>query len=73
MARLSLDEIRRLSVAERVELVEEIWESIAASPDALPIPEAQRQELDRRLKLHQEDPDAAQPWSSIRSRLIPNE
>jgi putative addiction module component (TIGR02574 family) len=73
MARLSLDEIRRLSVAERVELVEEIWETIEASPDSLPIPEAQRQELDRRLKLHLENPGAAQPWSSIRSRLTQTE
>jgi putative addiction module component (TIGR02574 family) len=68
-----LDEIRRLSVVERVELIEEIWETIEASPDALPIPEIQRQELDRRLKLHREDPGAAQPWSSIRSRLTQNE
>jgi putative addiction module component (TIGR02574 family) len=73
MARLSLDDIRRLSVAERVALVEEIWETIEASPDALPIPEAQRQELERRLKLHREDPTAAQPWSSIRSRLTQTE
>jgi hypothetical protein len=29
--------------------------------------------LDRRLKLHSEDPSAAQPWSSIRSRLTSSE
>lgn len=73
MARLSPDEIRQLSVSERVELVEEIWDTIQASPEALPIPEAQRQELDRRLKLHREDPGAAEPWSSIRSRLTHTE
>lgn len=69
MGRLSPDEINQLTIAERVELAEEIWDSIAATPEALPIPESQRQELDRRLKLHSEDPEAAQPWSSIRSRL----
>ena len=69
MGRISLEELRKLSVAERVELAEEIWETVAATPDALPIPESQRRELDRRLKLHIEDPAAAQLWSSIRSRL----
>ena len=69
MARLSLDDIQRLSVSERVQLAEQIWDSIVETPDALPIPETQVHELDRRLKIHNEDPEAAQPWSTIRSRL----
>ena len=73
MGRISLDEIRELTVAERLELAEEIWDSIVTSPEALPIPEPQRRELDRRLKLHSEDPTSAEPWSSIRSRLTSNE
>lgn len=73
MSRLSPEEIRQLTVIERVELAEQIWDSILATPEALPIPEAQRQELDRRLKLHFEEPNAAQRWSSIRSRLTSNE
>lgn len=69
MSRLSPDELRQLTISERVELAEQIWDSIHATPEALPIPEAQRLELDRRLKVHSEDSEAAQPWSSIRSRL----
>ena len=73
MSRLSLDEIQQLSVSERVQLAEQIWDSIVGTPDALPIPESQIHELDRRLKLHNEDPEAAQPWSTIRSRLTESE
>ena len=69
MASLSLEEIQRLSVSERVQLAEQIWDTIVATPEALPIPERQIRELDRRLKLHNENPDAAEPWSTIRSRL----
>jgi len=69
MATISLDEIRKLSVAERLRLVDEIWESIVANPEALPVTEPQRQELDRRLKAHSEDPETAIPWSEARSRL----
>lgn len=64
-----LSEILDLPVAERLRLVEEIWESILASPDALPLPESHRLELDRRLKLHREDPEAAEPWEVVRSRF----
>jgi putative addiction module component (TIGR02574 family) len=71
MAAISLDDIRKLSVAERLRLVDEIWETIVANPEALPVTEAQRRELDRRLKAHAEDPDAAIPWSEARSRLDP--
>jgi len=73
MARLSLDDIQRLSILERVQLAEQIWDSIVETPDALPIPETQIHELDRRLKLHDEDPEATQPWSTIRSRLTESE
>ena len=73
MARLSLEEIQQLSVSERVQLAEQIWDTIVETPEALPIPDAQIHELDRRLKLHSEDPEAAQPWSTIRSRLTRSE
>ena len=61
--------IDRLSVAERILLVEEIWDSIAAEPDALEIPEAHREELDRRLDAYEADPTAGSPWEEVKARL----
>jgi putative addiction module component (TIGR02574 family) len=54
--------IDRLSVAERIQLVEEIWDSIAASAEQLPLSEAQRRELDRRVAALQADPANVIPW-----------
>lgn len=48
MARPSPEDIARLSVAERVQLAEDIWNSIAADPGSLPLTEAQKLALDRR-------------------------
>ena len=45
-----MDDILQLSIAERVHLAEQIWDSIAAQPEMLPVTEAQRAELDRRLE-----------------------
>jgi putative addiction module component (TIGR02574 family) len=69
MPRSALDEILDLPVPDRLRVVEEIWESIVAAPESLPVPQSQRAELDRRLKLHEENPEDATPWETVRSRL----
>ncbi len=60
--------IDRLNVGERLALVEEIWESIASEPDALPLTEAQRNELDRRIAEHEAEPERAVAWAEICSK-----
>jgi len=69
MARLTHEEIQKLSVAERVQLAEEIWDSIAATPEQLPLTDAQRQELDRRLALHERESARTTPWEEVRAKL----
>lgn len=69
MPRFSAEEIEQLSVAERVQLAEDIWDSIAAAPETLAITEAQRAELDRRLASLGQDPLRAIPWDEVRSKL----
>jgi putative addiction module component (TIGR02574 family) len=69
MSPTQLDQILSLSVEDRIQLVEAIWDSIADSPDSLPVTEAQRAELDRRLAAHLKDPGATRPWSQVRDEL----
>ena len=64
-----LEEILSHSVEERNQLVEAVWESIAQQPESLPVTEAQRKELDRRLADHLKDPQSARPWSHVRDSL----
>ncbi len=70
MPRRPLDDILDQPVAERLRALDEIWESVVADPELLALPESQRRELERRLKLHLENPDEAIPWETIRSRLL---
>lgn len=44
-----LDEIQQLDIAERIQLVEDLWDSVAARTSNFPITDAQKAELDRRL------------------------
>lgn len=62
-------DIFELSVAERIQMVEDIWDSIAAVPEAVPLNEDQKKELDRRLEAYHQSPDAGAPWTEVRERL----
>ena len=42
-------DITRLTPEERLELLEQLWDSLSSTPDAVPLTDAQREELDRRL------------------------
>jgi putative addiction module component (TIGR02574 family) len=66
---LSISEVLALSVAERILLVEEIWDSIARFPEALQLTEAQRQELDARLDAYRKDPAAGSSWVAAKARI----
>ncbi len=69
---VDLDELRRLPVADRLQLVEDLWDSIAAeAPDeALPLTPELAAELDRRLAEHRADPAAARPWPEVRAEIL---
>jgi len=66
---ISIEEILNLSVKKRLEVIEEIWESITSDEEAIPLTSAQRRELDRRKREHRADPSAATSWAEVRDRL----
>lgn len=58
-----------LSPAERLTLVEEIWDTLADTPESVPVTDAQREELDRRLDALSANPDSGSDWESVRARI----
>jgi putative addiction module component (TIGR02574 family) len=59
----------QLSVPQKLELVEELWDSIAASPADLPVPDWQKEELERRKAAYLKDPQSAVPWEEAKERI----
>lgn len=59
----------RLSTAERIILVEELWDSIATSPEAFSLTPAHEEDLQRRLDAHRDNPKAGAPWAEVKARL----
>lgn len=64
-----LTEATKLSVPERIDLVEAIWDTVATDLDALPLSEEHRLELDRRLADLEANPEAGSTWAEVRARL----
>ncbi|HUR80283.1 MAG TPA: addiction module protein [Thermoanaerobaculia bacterium] len=65
-----LSEILEMPPAERLQLVEAIWDSLVEVPEAVPVSDAVREELDRRLATYYENPSSARPWGEIKEELF---
>jgi putative addiction module component (TIGR02574 family) len=64
-----IPEITRLSVPERILLLEDLWESIASEPSSVPVPQSHRAELDRRLADYEKDPGNLLTLEDLRQRV----
>ncbi len=58
-----------LTVAERIQLAEDLWDSVAADTVDLPLTDAQRRELELRLADFEADRSAGEPWEVVRERI----
>ena len=63
------EELFKLSAAERLELVEELWESIADEDEALALSDEQREDLERRLAEADADSAGGAKWEEVRERI----
>lgn len=61
--------LKNLPLEERLHLVEDLWDSIAAEAEALPLTDAQRKELDRRLDALEADRNPGRPASDAVAEL----
>ena len=67
----TLDELRKLPVEQRIQLVEDLWDTIADDTvgESLAVPPELAAELDRRLQEYRSDPESARPVENVLSRL----
>jgi putative addiction module component (TIGR02574 family) len=64
-----LKDLLELSLEQRLKLVEELWDSIAADLDAEPLPDKLKVELDRRLDAYVKDPSRSLSLEEVRKRM----
>lgn len=57
------------STADRLRLIEELWDSLPQDLGTMDVPQSHKEELDRRLAAMQADPLAGSSWSEVKARL----
>jgi putative addiction module component (TIGR02574 family) len=62
-------EISQLSVSERIQLAEDLWDSILTDTNAVTLSEEQKEELDRHLETHRQNPNEDSTWKEVKQRL----
>ena len=66
---ISASDLMELSIAERIELVEDVWDTIAQFPEAVKLTEEQRRTINERLEAYHKNPDAGSPWEDVKKRI----
>ena len=69
MTQISVADILEMPVQERIQLVEIIWESIAAVPHAIEVSPELKTELQSRLADFDQNPEAGYSWNEVRTHL----
>ena len=62
-------EIAKLATADKLTLVEKIWDEIAKDQSDIPIPDWQKQALDQRLSEAEKSPQTKQHWQDVHQAL----
>lgn len=62
--------VSSLSPEEKLLLVTELWDDLAAHPAEVPVSREQIAELDRRMEEHRKNPDRFTTWEAIQQRLL---
>jgi len=64
-----LAQIFELSLSEKLQWVEDLWDNIALETDQIPVLDWQKEELARRKAAYLENPDAGSSWETVKDRI----
>lgn len=65
-----IPEVKKLSPSEKLLLVTELWDDLAAHPTEVPVSREQIAELDRRMEEYRRDPKQVTSWEAIQQRIL---
>jgi len=65
-----MPDIQRLTSAEKLLLVSELWNDLAAHPTEVPVSRELIAELDRRMEEYRRDPSQVTTWEAIQKRIL---
>jgi len=66
---VSIPDVLALSIPERIQFVEDVWDSITSVPEAVELTEKEKEELEKRLEAYHKNPDKGSPWDEVKQRI----
>ena len=70
MKTLAATDALDLSIPERIQLVEDIWDTIAIEADSVKLTEEEKKIIDERLEAYHQNPDLSSPWEDVFKRIV---
>jgi len=70
MKKISATDTLDLSIPERIQLVEDIWDTIAAEAQSVELTEDEKRLIDERLESYHRTPDLGSPWEDVYKRIL---
>jgi putative addiction module component (TIGR02574 family) len=70
MKSITASEIAEMPIQQRIQLVEDIWDSIAEMPESVEIPQWHKKELEKRLDAYHANPTEGSPWKDVKKRIL---
>lgn len=66
---IDIPQIKKLSIPEKILLVEDLWDNISSEESAIPVPQSHMKELDRRLARHKSSPGELLSLDELRTKI----
>ncbi len=70
MKKITATDTLLLSIPERIQLVEDIWDTIAAKADSIELSEKEKKMIDKRLELYHLNPNLGSAWEDVFKRIV---
>ena len=70
MENIKVTDTLKLSIPERIQLVEDIWDTIASETDSVELTENEKKIIDERLEAYHKNPDDGSPWDEVYKRVV---
>lgn len=69
MKKITATDTLELSIPERIQLVEDIWDTIATEAQAVELTEDEKRIIDKRLDAYHKNPELGSPWQDVYKRI----
>lgn len=69
MKNITAADALKLPIPERIQLVEDIWDTIALASDSIELTEKEKEIIDKRLDAYHKNPEMGSQWSNVYKRI----